>query len=97
MATVRETTRSIATNKVLDLALSLLDERQQLLELLCSRAAQQLVHHHLGGGDDRAGITHALEADLPIPLRARADGIGGDVDSVSIVERAQRSLRHADV
>src|SRR5271166_1167482 len=39
----------------------LLNERQQFLELLSSRAAQQFVHHHLGGGDDCAGGTHAVE------------------------------------
>src|SRR5271157_145611 len=71
--------------------------RQHLFELRRSRRVQQLVDHHLGGRDDGSGGTHAVDADVPVPAHAGADGIGGDMHEVAVVQRAEHSLHHADV
>src|SRR5919205_2140446 len=40
------------------------------LELFVARVAHQLEERELGGGGNRAGAHHLLDADLPVSLRA---------------------------
>ena len=74
-----------------------LDECEHLLELGGAAAAEQLVHHHLGGGEDAAGRLHALQSDAPVLFAARADGVGGDVYRVSVLQGSEGGLGDADV
>src|ERR1017187_427064 len=76
---------------------SALQVRQHLFELRRPRRPQQLVNHHLRGGDDGAGGTHAIDADVPVPAHARTDSIGRNVHQVAFVQGTERSLHHADV
>src|SRR3974390_2351252 len=71
--------------------------RQHLFELRRPRRVQQLVDHHLGGGDDSSGGTHAVNADVPVPAHAGADGVGGDMHEVAVVQRAKHGLHYTDV
>jgi len=61
---------------------SLLEQRQDLLELFGSGFAEELEDGGLNGGDDRAAIAHALDGDFVVMPMSRTNGVGGDVDDI---------------
>ena len=62
-----------------------------------ARVAHQLEEREFGGGGERAGAEHLVEADLPVPLRARRDAVREHVNLKPEREQVVRGLVDADV
>src|ERR1051325_9888346 len=74
-----------------------LEQGQHGLEGGAVAPAEQLVDGHLGAGEDGARALHAVEADLPVLLRARPHRVPRHVHLVAALEGAEHDLGHADV
>ncbi len=75
----------------------LLEVFEHFLELRRPGGSQQFVNHHLGRRNDGPGGTHALQPNFPVPLGARADRVGSDVDEIAIPQGPKRGLHYADM
>ena len=69
------TPKSVHRNPTADERFSSLQMRQQLFERRRRRGPHQFINHHLGRGDHCARGAHALQPDLPVPLRPRTDRV----------------------
>src|SRR5438270_7845100 len=68
----------------------LLQVRQHLLEFGRARAAQEFVDDGFRRRYKRTRLAHALQADFPVEVRARANRVRRYVDQIPSVQRSQR-------
>ena len=75
---------------------ALFDQGQHVAETGRVRAAHDLIHGGFSAAHHHPGMPHALQSQIAVMRRARAHGVGRDMDTVR-VQGVQRGLQNADV